>query len=264
MLTSSEESFTPLNRVVSTIRSDRKQSEVPKKAGASTERISEIDLSKFKHFNDFLLVHIFFVLVCIPTAGKMVDVIDVPLSISIFYFPFIYIIADVLTEVYGYAAARRVAWYGVIAQVAATLVFSFVAAYPSAASFGQNDAFSVVLSAAPQLVIFGTIAVLLGDICNCYVLAKMKIWTGGRQPALRFVASTIVGQAVNTTFFYTFGLWGFLPGSFLVQSILVASAAKIAVEVVMLPVTIRFSAWLKMRENVDVFDTHTNFNPLKV
>jgi uncharacterized integral membrane protein (TIGR00697 family) len=221
------------------------------------------EFRRFKHYNDLLLTHVVFALVCIPTSGKMIDVFGVPLSVSIFYFPFIYIVADVLTEVYGYSAARRVVWYGVLVQMVTTLIFSFVAWYPPSASFTQNDAFHSVLSTAPQLVLFGTIAVFLGDICNNYVLARMKVWTRGRAQGLRFVLSTIVGQGVNTAFFYTFGLWGLLSGSFLVQSIALASAVKIGVEVVMLPVTIRFAEWLKNREGVDVFDTETDFNPLK-
>ena len=80
---------------------------------------------------------------------------------------------------------------------------------------------------------------------------------------LRFVVSTLVGQGVNTAFFYTFGLWGILPRSALFQSILLASAVKVMVEIVMLPFTIRFANWLKKREGVDVFDSHTDFNPLK-
>jgi uncharacterized integral membrane protein (TIGR00697 family) len=218
---------------------------------------------RFKHYNDLLLLHVFFAIVCIPTSGKMIDVFRIPLSVSIFYFPFIYIVADLLTEVYGYAAARRVVWYGVMAQVATTLIFTFVSWYPPAVSFAHNDAYQSVLSTAPQLVLFGTIAVFLGDISNNYVLARMKVWTGGRAQALRFVASTVVGQGVNTAFFYTFGLWGLLSGSFLMQSIALASVAKIVVEVVMLPVTIRTAEWLKSREKVDVFDTDTDFNPLK-
>ena len=221
------------------------------------------DLSRYNHFNDLLLAHIFFALVCIPTAGKMVDVLGVPLSVSIFYFPFIYVVADVLTEVYGYGAARRVVWYGTISQVAATIIFSCVAAYPPAASFEANEAFATVLSAAPKLVFFGTIAVFLGDISNNYVLAKLKVLTRGRMQGLRFVVSTLVGQGVNTAFFYTFGLWGILPSSVLFQSILLASAVKVMVEIVMLPFTIRFANWLKKREGVDVFDSHTDFNPLK-
>jgi uncharacterized integral membrane protein (TIGR00697 family) len=221
------------------------------------------DFGRFKHYNDLLLLHIFFALVCIPTSGKMIDVFGTPLSVSIFYFPFIYIVADLLTEVYGYAAARRVVWYGVIAQVAATLVFAFVSWYPPAASFTHNEAYRDVLSTAPQLVLFGTVAVFLGDISNNYVLARMKVLTQGRAQGFRFVISTVVGQGVNTAFFYTFGLWGLLSSSFLVQSIALASVAKILVEVVMLPVTIRTAEWLKDREKVDVFDTETDFNPLK-
>ena len=143
----------------------------------------------------------------------MIDVFGTPLSVSIFYFPFIYIVADLLTEVYGYAAARRVVWYGVIAQVGTTLIFTFVSWYPPAASFTHNEAYKEVLSTAPQLVVFGTIAVFLGDIGNNYVLARMKVWTQGRAQGLRFVVSTVVGQGVNTAFFYTFGLWGLLVAS---------------------------------------------------
>ena len=218
---------------------------------------------KFHHYNDLLLAHVFFAVVCIPTGGKIVDIAGIPLSISIFYFPFIYVVSDVLTEVYGYAAARRVVWYGVCAQVLAMAIFTVVAYYPPASSFSQNAAFQTVLSAAPQFVLFGTIAVFLGDISNNYVLAKMKVWMNGRATGLRFLTSTVVGQFVNTAFFYTFGLWGFLSTSFLLQSIAMASLAKIAVEVVMLPFTIRFSNWLKKKESIDVFDTQTDFNPLK-
>lgn len=114
---------------------------------------------QYKFLNDLLIWHIVFAVICIPTSGKMIDVFGIPLSISIFYFPLIYVLADVLTEVYGYAAARRVVWYGVVVQVITVLVFQFVVYFPPAASFGQDSAFKTVLGAAPQLVFFGTIAV---------------------------------------------------------------------------------------------------------
>lgn len=221
------------------------------------------DFTKLKHYNDLLLLQIFFALVCVPTTGKMIDLFGIPLSISIFYFPFVYIIADLLTEVYGYAAARRVIWYGVIAQSATTLIFCFVSWYPPASSFTHNEAYYTVLSNAPQLVLFGTIAIFLGDISNNYVLARLKVLTQGRALGLRFILSTVVGQGVNTAVFYTFGLWGLLSGSFLIRSIALASVAKIVVEIVMLPVTIRVAEWLKRREGIDFYDAETDFNPLK-
>ncbi len=217
-----------------------------------------------KYFTGLLIWNVVFALICIPTAGKMVDIFGIPLSISIFYFPFVYIIADLLTEVYGYAAARHVLWYTVITQTVATVIFQFVAYFPPAQTFAQDEAFRAVLTAAPQMTFFGMIAVFFGDISNNYVLAKMKILTGGRLMSLRFFASTVVGQTVNTAIFYIFGLWGFLNFDFIVQSVLLGSFCKVAVELVMLPVTVKVAARLKQAEKLDTFDNGTDFNPFKL
>jgi queuosine precursor transporter len=68
---------------------------------------------------------------------------------------------------------------------------------------------------------------------------------------------------VNTAVFYIFGLWGLIPTRLLTKSIVVASLAKVSVELILLPITLRISLWLKRIENVDYFDRATNFNPLK-
>jgi queuosine precursor transporter len=63
--------------------------------------------------------------------------------------------------------------------------------------------------------------------------------------------------------FYIFGLWRLIPTRLLAESIVVASLAKVSVELLLLPVTLKVSLWLKRIENVDYFDKGTNFNPLK-
>ena len=112
-------------------------------------------------------------------------------------------------------------------------------------------------------VLFGTLAMFAGDIANNYVLAKMKVWTNGRYISTRFVVSTLCGQTVNTAVFYIFALWGIIPTRVLTKSILAASLTKVSVELILLPVTLKISLWLKKIENVDYFDRATNFNPLK-
>ena len=102
-----------------------------------------------------------------------------------------------------------------------------------------------------------------GDIANNYVLAKMKLWTNGRYISSRFLTSTVCGQMVNTAVFYIFGLWRMIPTHVLTKSIVVASLTKVSVELLLLPVTLKVSSWLKRSENVDYFDKTTNFNPFK-
>jgi uncharacterized PurR-regulated membrane protein YhhQ (DUF165 family) len=99
-----------------------------------------------------------------------------------------------------------------------------------------------------RLVSFGTVAMFAGDIANNYVLAKMKVWTSGRYMAARFVISTLCGQVVNTAVFYIFGLWGMIPTRLLIRSIVVASLTKVSLELLLLPVTLKASLWLKKIE----------------
>ena len=84
---------------------------------------------------------------------------------------------------------------------------------------------------------------------------------GGRQLWLRFVASTLIGEGVNTLVFYGIALYGVLPNDMLVQGILMGWAAKNAVEIVLLPVTYPVVRFLKRVEGVDYFDRDTDFNP---
>jgi uncharacterized integral membrane protein (TIGR00697 family) len=220
-------------------------------------------VQNYKYLNHIVLWNVFFAVICIPTAGKLIDVAGIPLSISIYYFPFVYILADILTEVYGYAVARRVLWYCVFAQLLVIAVFEFVILYPPSTVMTNNQSYVDVLSTAPRLVLFGTLAMFAGDTANNYVLAKMKVWTNGRFISARFVASTLCGQIVNTTVFYIFGLWGMIPTRVLTESIVVASLSKVSLELILLPVTLRISSWLKRVENVDYFDRATDFNPLR-
>jgi queuosine precursor transporter len=220
-------------------------------------------MQNYKFLNQIVLWNVFFAIICIPTAGKLIDFMGIPLSISIYYFPFVYIFADILTEVYGYAIARRVLWYCIFAQLLAIGIFEFVIFYPPSAVMINNQSYVDVLSTAPRLVLFGTLAMFAGDIANNYVLARMKVWTNGRYISARFVTSTLCGQIVNTAVFYVFGLWGMIPNRVLTKSIVVASLTKVTVELLLLPVTLKVSLWLKRIENVDYFDKGTNFNPLK-
>src|SRR5467141_2948436 len=202
-------------------------------------------MKNYKFLNHIVICYVFFATVCIPTAGQLVDVAVVPLSIPIHYFPVVYILADILTEVYGYAVARRVLWYCIFAQVAMTAIFQFVIFYPPSAVMKNNQSYVDVLSTAPRLVLFGTLAMFAGDIANNYVLAKMKVWTNGRYISARFVLSTLCGQSVNTAVFYVFALWRMIPTHVLTKSIIVASLSKVSVELILLPVTLRISLWLK-------------------
>jgi len=195
------------------------------------------------------------------TAPRLISVGGATVSVTVLFFPLSYLLGDILTEVYGYAQARRVAWWCVLASVVSGCLYQGVLAFPSADAPLRQDAYKEVLGAVPRTLIGGWVALWSGMAVNNYVMAKLKVVTGGRHLWLRAVTSTIGGELVNTTVFYVVALGGLLPPAALVAAILVGSGIKIGVEIVMLPVTYLLVGRIKAAEGLSYFDDTTNVNP---
>jgi queuosine precursor transporter len=215
------------------------------------------------YFWPIVLAYITFQLVSDVTAGKIIQIGPAQVSVTVLYFPFTYVISDVLTEVYGYARARRVLWLVMASSVTAGLIYQLVVVLPPAASFNNDAAYATVFGQVPRILVAGWLAVFAGDIANNYVLAKMKIWTKGRWLWTRTIGSTLVGQFVNTAIFYLGALSGILPSNILLTAIFWAWLAKVAVEVLATPLTYAVVGFLKRREGLDYYDYQTNFSPIK-
>jgi uncharacterized integral membrane protein (TIGR00697 family) len=215
----------------------------------------------FRYFSLFLVLNIAFQLISDATAGKIVLMFGIGVSVTVLYFPFTYIISDVITEVYGYAKARMVLWYTLLASVLAGIMYQIAVFVPAAPFFEGGGAYETVFGIVPRVLIGGWLAVFTGDISNNFVLAKLKILTKGRFLWIRTITSTLVGQGVNTTVFYLVALSGVIPGNVLVEAIIAGWLIKSAVEALMTPVTYLVVGWLKTREGVDHYDIGTNFNP---
>ncbi|GJD94191.1 queuosine precursor transporter [Methylobacterium iners] len=197
-------------------------------------------------------------------AGKIVALGGLTFSAAVIVFPLSYVFGDVLTEVYGYASARRVVWAGLTAQVVWIAAYTLAAALPPAPFWPHQAAFETVLGATPRFAVAGMAAYLAGEFLNAYVLAKLKLRLAGRRLALRLVASTMVGQGVDTLIFVGIAFGGVFGTAELVRIGLGAWALKVAWEIVALPLTLPLIAWLKREEGEDHFDRDTDFSPFRL
>ena len=219
-------------------------------------------LKHYKYLGIITALYITFQLISDVTAGKIIELWIFPVSATVLYFPITYIFSDVLTEVYGYAQARRVLWTVLLSSVIAGLMYQLVVFLPPITGFDAQDAYARVLGSVPRILLGGWIAVFAGEILNNYVLAKMKVWTRGKYLWTRTIASTIVGQFANTVLFYVIALYAVLPNNLLIASILSGWLIKVLVEIIFTPVTYIVIRKLKQKEHADYYDTDTNFNPL--
>ena len=224
----------------------------------------KIPVKQYKYLGLLTALAITFKLLNDVTAGKLVQLGIFSVSAATIFFPVTYILADVFTEVYGYSKARTRVWLLLLCSVIAGIVYSITAFLPPAVGFDANDAYVRVLSQVPRILIASWIAFFFGSIVNDYVLAKMKIWTKGKHLWTRTIGSTIFGESVDTIIFFTLAFYAVIPTSLLITIIFSAWFLKVAIEVVMTPVTYKIVAKLKEVENEDYYDYNTNFSPLKI
>lgn len=184
------------------------------------------------------------------------------------FFPISYIFDDVLTEVYGYARARRVIWVGFGAMLFATFMSQVVLRMPPDPGEPYNKvvqpAIEVLFGGTWRIIAASVVAFWLGDFANSYVLAKMKVMMEGRALWMRTIGSTIVGEGLDSLVFYPIAFYGIWANDVMVKVVLFNWFFKVMVEVAMTPLTYKAVGLLKRAEKEDYYDRETNFTPFKV
>lgn len=221
-------------------------------------------------YYEFVMAAFVTVLVCSNLIGPAkIAQLDLPVvgtltfGAGVLFFPISYVFGDVLTEVYGYARARRVIWCGFGALAFASLMATVIVALPPAPFWQHQAAYEVAFGSTWRIVAASMVAYFCGEFVNSFVLAKMKIAMQGRRLWMRTIGSTIFGEAVDSTLFYPLAFYGsgIIPDDKLPLVMLAQFVTKVGVEVVFTPLTYKIVGALKRAEHEDYYDRDTNFTP---
>ena len=245
-------------------------------ADRSIERIdkaSALSSHRFKYY-DFAMAAFVVILVCsnLIGAAKLVQFFDFKIGswnvgmfgAGILFFPLSYVLGDVLTEVYGYARARRVVWAGFGAVLFMAFMAWVVVAMPPAPGWEGQDAYKAVFGMTPRIVLASVIAFWAGELANAFVMARMKVASGGKHLWRRTIGSTIVGQGVDSMLFYPIAFLGVWTTGQVVTVLVTNYILKVLWEAMLTPVTYRVVGALKKAEGVDVYDKETAFTPFSI
>jgi len=219
---------------------------------------------RFRYYE--ALVHVFVVVLLISNlVGQKITAFG-PFRISAaqLLFPVTYIFGDVFTEVYGYAASRRAIWIGFFASALLSVMGMFAVWLPPAPGWPGQAAFATVFEFVPRMVAASLVAFWAGEFANSYVLARMKLLTGGRFLWSRTIGSTVVGQAVDTLVVMVLAFGGTVKPSLIANLVLSSYLGKVVYEIAATPLTYAVVNYLKRREGVDAFDRGVNFNPFRM
>lgn len=220
-----------------------------------------------KNSNLFLYITICFVTVLLisnTVAVKIVQIGQLSLTGATFIFPLSYIFGDILTEVYGYKASRKVIWMGFLALICMSLFYWLVQLLPSAPFWHNQQAYELILGVVPRIVLGSIIGYFAGEFSNSYVLSKMKILTNGRYLWTRTIGSTVVGEAIDSFLFVFVAFIGIIPLVGLVSMVVSIYIIKVIYEILVTPITYLIVGKLKHIEGIDMYDRGVNYNPFKI
>ena len=207
----------------------------------------------------------------IASSAKIVDlgfsIFSVPLAFDggTILFPFVYVLGDVLTEVYGFKTARRVIWTGFAAMALTTGVFFTLGLMPAeefwAAETGGNEAYNAILGGMSYggIVLASLAAYLAGEFSNAAILSKLKIKMQGRFLWIRTIGSSLVGQLLDTMIFvFIATLTGVFAWEIFWSLVITNYILKVGIEALVTPFTYWVSKFLKKKEGIDVYDNINN------
>jgi uncharacterized integral membrane protein (TIGR00697 family) len=203
-----------------------------------------------KYYPIFVAVFTALVIISNVTATKGVAFGPIITDGGFIVFPLTYVVGDVLSEVYGFKAARRAIFLGFAMNGLAALTFWVTIYLPAADFYTKQEHFENIVHAYTQLIIAGLAGFIVGQTINAWVVVRIKERTKEKHLWARLVGSTFAGQLGDTVVFCSIaaGAIGITTfGDFITYTAL-GWLYKTAVEVILLPVTYRVIAYIKRHE----------------
>lgn len=214
-----------------------------------------------------LLISMLFVtvdLAAVSVAYKMVSLnflFEIN-SAATFIFPLTYALGDIVTEVYGYNMARKLIWLSLFLQLIFALLVTLAIRLPSPEYWHGDEAYITVFGSTLRFVLAGTVANLVSNFMNIYLVSKLKIPMEGRLFWVRSILSTIISGFLMVAIIISVGFTGKDLNALQSWIMFKSTYSCEVLYALMLSIPVALTAnFLKRHEKVDVYDYNTNFNP---
>ena len=194
------------------------------------------------------------------TSSKISQFAGLTTNSVIIFFPITYLVSDIITEVYGFKASRRVIWCGFFANLVIVIGLKIILLMPHIDLWPHQQAYETVFGVSGRIFVASMISYLIGEFVNSYIMAKMKIASKGKYLWLRSLTSSIAGELIDSFFFTMIAFLFVFPLPILFTIMFSQYFLKIIVEIIVLPVTYRVISYLKKKDKEDYYDHNTKFS----
>lgn len=214
--------------------------------------VNDVWHPKYLHYISAALITLYLSTVILAT--KQTEIFGFTTTLGLITFPFVLILGDIMSEIYGYKRSRQVIWLGFFAILFFTIISQIALYLPPATGWTLQNSFQDIFGIIPRITIASLITYLCADLVNSRVMTTLKVEQGSRGFDIRAVLSTVAGQGVDSFMFFTLAFVGIWSMSTILWIAFTTWIAKVLIEIVCLPVTKKVVKYVKGLENVEHFD----------
>lgn len=195
---------------------------------------------------------------------RQIKILGVSTGAGSIVFPLTYLFSDIITEVYGYKNARIAVWSAILFYLIFLFYGEFVVAFLSPYSTAK-EALTSFLYVNNRIIVAAILSYCITEMVNSYLVAKLKILLAGKYMGLRFISATLTAYVFNELVYAPIAFYGLIPNlNDFIHHILSSWAFMVSIELLLLPFAIRLAKHTKIIENLDIYDTKTDFNPFSL
>lgn len=217
-----------------------------------------------KQFKLFYLIVVTFIsvhLACNSVVQKIVPFFLGHVPVTAFIFSSVYVLGDVVAEVYGYTYAKRLIWMDIYAQILFATIIALSLRLPSPDFWVLGESYHHIFGAVFTQALGSCIAVFCSSIINAYLISKCKLVMKGKNFWIRSIFASTISEGVLVTIAYANTLSFSFTASIIIKSILTAWAIKFMCSIILVAPAAVFVNYLKRKEGFDIYDYKVNYNP---
>jgi queuosine precursor transporter len=214
----------------------------------------KLETKNFKYYGFIAFTFVICLITANLGATKLIQLGSLTVPGGIIIFPLLYVLNDILTEVYGFSASRRVIWIALFCNLFMTLILYIIVQIPESSHSHTHEEFSTIFALTPKIFFASLSSYFVGELLNASAISTLKIMLEGRNFAIRAILSTCVGAFIETTIFVSIAFGSFLPYADLLSMIFTMTILKVTYELIVLPFTVRITTFLKTAENIDSYE----------
>lgn len=176
-------------------------------------------------------------------------------------FPLTYLFSDIITEVYGYKNSRIAVWSSLLFYFIFLFCGQFVVSFLyDRATY--KELVSTFLYSNNRIILAATLSYFITETTNSYLVAKLKILLEGKYMGLRFITASLTAYIFNELVYAPIAFYDLITNmKNFIHHIIDSWTFMVSIELLLLPLSIRLAKRLKIIENIDIYDTKSNFNP---